>query len=149
MKLKKKKICKKCQKLRDIKFFETQRSLYCIDCKKKMKREKKKTSKSYLNKQKDTEWSKAVKERDGFKCQYCGKTEYLNAHHIFSRSNFTVRWDLDNGITLCSGCHTMSSIFSAHKTPAEFIEWVKVKKGLEWYERLRKKARKTTKKILT
>ena len=76
------------------------------------------------------------------KCAYCGKTDYLNSHHIFSRSNFSVRWVVANGICLCPGCHTLSSKFSAHKTPAEFIEWVKVKRGLKWYETLRADAKK-------
>lgn len=141
----KKKTCLQCHKARDMKFFTSTRAKYCTDCLRKRKTLKKKQSKSYLNKKKDEQWSKAVKERDNHTCQYCGKKEYLNSHHIFSRSNFTTRWDLDNGITLCSGCHTFSSKFSAHKTPAEFIEWVKEKKGLAWYERLREKAKQTTK----
>ena len=44
----------------------------------------------------DKLWSTRVKERDG-KCIYCGKTDYLNAHHIFSRHNLTVRWLMENG----------------------------------------------------
>ena len=28
------------------------------------------------------QWRKAVLERDGFKCAYCGSTENLEAHHI-------------------------------------------------------------------
>jgi len=143
--VKSKKICKICQKLRDISFFETPKSLYCIDCKKKAKRVKKKQSKSYINKKKDKEWAEAVKERDGHRCQYCGKTTFLNSHHIFSRSNFLTRWDLDNGITLCSGCHTLSSKFSAHKTPIEFIDWLIDKKGQDFINKLRATARKTTK----
>mgnify|MGYP003762010899 CR=1 FL=1 len=91
----------------------------------------------------DTLWSDKVKE--GGKCDYCGKNTYLNAHHIFSRSNYSVRWDLDNGICLCSGHHTLNSSFSAHKTPAEFIEWIKEKRGIEWYERLRSKAKSVVK----
>lgn len=35
----------------------------------------------------------------------------------------------------------MSNKFSAHKTPAEFIERVKEYRGLERYERLRVKAK--------
>jgi hypothetical protein len=36
--------------------------------------------------------------------------------------------------------HVFSSGFSAHKTPAEFIEWIKELKGEEWYDALRLKA---------
>lgn len=87
------------------------------------------------------EWARKVKERAGNKCEYCGKTENLNSHHIFSRSNQSTRYDLLNGCCLCSGCHTLSSKFSAHKTPAEFIEWLKEYRGLEAYELLRQKAK--------
>ena len=104
---------------------------------------KKQSSPGKIREKKDKQWSQAIKERDGFKCLHCGKDKYLNAHHIFSRNNYKVRWDMDNGVTLCSGCHTMSSKFSAHKTPIEFIEWIKGKWGEEWYERLRAKARST------
>lgn len=86
-------------------------------------------------------WSEVVKLRDKNRCTYCGRKDRLNSHHIFSRSKKSTRYSLDNGITLCASCHTLSSGFSAHKTPAEFIEWVKEKKGLEWYERLREEAR--------
>ena len=86
-------------------------------------------------------WSLKVKELAGFKCEYCGKPTGLNSHHIFSRSNKSTRYDLDNGVCLCVGHHTFSSSFSAHKTPAEFIEWIKEKKGDGWYEKLRRKAK--------
>ena len=52
----------------------------------------------------------------------------------------TVRHDVDNGVCLCAGHHVFKSDFSAHKTPTEFVEWIKVYRGLEWYERLRSKA---------
>src|SRR6056297_2230505 len=51
----------------------------------------------------DRLWSKIIK-RDG-KCAYCGNTENLTPHHIFTRSNFSVRWDLDNGVCLYFKCH--------------------------------------------
>lgn len=86
-------------------------------------------------------WAMAVKCFDGFKCAYCGKKSYLNSHHIFSRTNKSTKYDLNNGITLCAAHHTLSSKFSAHKTPAEFIEWIKEKRGEEWYSNLRSKAK--------
>lgn len=141
-KTREKKTCTKCGKNRLIKFFEKPTSHHCNDCKRKAKRMKKQSSPGKIRQKKDEQWSQAIKERDGFKCFYCGKDKYLNSHHIFSRSNYKVRWDMDNGVTLCSGCHTMSSKFSAHKTPIEFIEFMKDKWGDEWYERLRAKARK-------
>ncbi len=91
----------------------------------------------------DDLWSKKIKQRDGKKCVYCGEQNYLNSHHIFSKTKRSLRWALKNGITLCSSHHTLSSLFSAHKTPAEFVEWIKEKWGIKWYESLREMARKT------
>jgi len=91
--------------------------------------------KKTLIKKLDQAWAKKVKA-NGF-CEKCGKTTRLNAHHFFSRSCRTVRWDLDNGFCLCVGCHTFSSTFSAHKTPAEFVEWAIEKRGQEWYDELK------------
>ena len=76
--------------------------------------------------------SKLIKIRAGFKCEYCGATKYLNAHHIFTRNNYSTRYDLDNGICLCSKHHTLDSNFSAHKTPMEFSEWII---GERWEDR--------------
>ena len=84
----------------------------------------------------DLLWSKKVKESAGMRCEKCGKTKYLNSHHFYSRSAWSVRWNLNNGFSLCSGCHTLSSRFSAHKTPAEFVEWAKKKRGDDWFARL-------------
>lgn len=87
----------------------------------------------------DTLWANKVKEKAEYKCEVCGKETGLNSHHIFSRSNKRVRWDLDNGISVCVGHHVFG-LFSAHKSPIEFIEWLKGQRGEEWYQRLREKA---------
>lgn len=65
-------------------------------------------------------WMEAVKARDGA-CLRCGATEPLEAHHRTTlaalieslgirsrddaRTNAAVLWALENGETLCSGCH--------------------------------------------
>ena len=93
--------------------------------------------KKSLDKQLDQAWSKLVKLRADMKCEYCGKTTYLNSHHIYSRSKMSVRWDEINGICLCSGHHTLISTFSAHKTPLDFIDWLKEYKGDAFIDKLR------------
>ena len=54
-------------------------------------------------------WRQKVYERDGFICKHCHiKGKRLNAHHIVPwASNPTLRFSLDNGITLCKDCHIM------------------------------------------
>jgi hypothetical protein len=94
----------------------------------------------------DRTWSEAVKRKANNKCEYCGKTTGLNSHHIFSRSNKRVRWDINNGICVCV-LHHVFGLFSAHKSPIEFVEWLKEYRGVDWYEELRKKAKFTDKFI--
>jgi hypothetical protein len=87
----------------------------------------------------DKLWAEGVRLKAKYKCEYSGKTTALNTHHIFSRSNRTLRWDADNGVCLNAGYHTLGN-WSAHKSPVEFIEWIKEKRGQEWYDRLRLRA---------
>ena len=89
----------------------------------------------------DNLWSKLVKIRAKFRCEHCWSTFKLNSHHIFTRNNYSTRFDLDNGICLCSWCHTMSSKFSAHKTPMEFTEWIMAERWQERYDRLKRKTK--------
>lgn len=95
---------------------------------------KKSVSISVLSKKADNLWSEVVRMKGS--CEYCGKTEYLNAHHIFGRNNKSLRWETLNGICLCSGCHTFSSVFSAHKTPTEFTYWLESVRGKEYMDKL-------------
>lgn len=69
----------------------------------------------------DKLWREAIHARDG-KCQVCESTSALNAHHVIGRRNHSVRWDLDNGILLCAGCHTFKNL-SAHQDPLWFSDW--------------------------
>jgi len=88
----------------------------------------------------DSLWAKVIKQRANNRCEYCGKTTTLNSHHIFSRSNMGTRWSPENGVCLCVSHHVFGSM-SAHKAPVEFVLWLKEKRGDEWFEALRIKAK--------
>ena len=53
-------------------------------------------------------WREAVFARDHWNCQNCGKLNGdKHSHHIKSFSHYPeLRFAIDNGITLCVGCHT-------------------------------------------
>jgi predicted restriction endonuclease len=109
------------------------------------KKRKVKTAKQKLEDALDTAWSKLVKLEGGNKCavETCQKTKYLNSHHIYSRGKHSVRWDTINGICLCVG-HHIGFNFSAHKTPASFIEWLRKKKGDKFMDDLELKSHNTS-----
>lgn len=52
-------------------------------------------------------WRKKVYKKDNYTCQHClKKGVYLNAHHIKSFRYYPeLRYDINNGITLCIECH--------------------------------------------
>ena len=98
-----------------------------------------------IEKKLDDAWSELIKLRANGECEYCRKKTTLNSHHIFSRSNRSVRWLPKNGVCLCVAHHTFSSKFSAHKTPVEFTIWLTENKGQEFIDSLRLKANSISK----
>lgn len=64
------------------------------------------------------QWSSKVRGRDGHKCQECGATGRLHAHHVKPwKNNPSLRFDVENGITLCPVCHQRAHGF-------KFPKWV-------------------------
>ena len=96
-----------------------------------------------INDKLDKAWSASIRSVN--RCEYCGKRESLNAHHIFGRKNLSVRWDLNNGVCLCAGCHVFNTHFSAHQTPTLFTEWIINRNGQGWHDELKLKAHSTLK----
>lgn len=64
------------------------------------------------------EWRKSVFERDGYTCQCCKEVGgNLRGHHILNwSSNKELRYDINNGITLCNKCHDLGQDNSFHNT---------------------------------
>ena len=58
--------------------------------------------------QADKDFRARVLKRDKYKCQMCGYKvrRFLQVHHIVRYAdNTALRYDDDNGITLCTRCH--------------------------------------------
>lgn len=52
------------------------------------------------------DWRSQVYQRDGYRCIECGEKDGLAAHHILSwKAHPDKRFDVENGVTLCAGCH--------------------------------------------
>lgn len=60
-----------------------------------------------LLKRKDyVEWRTSVFTRDGYQCRICENKGYIEAHHIIPWANApALRYNPNNGITLCKKCH--------------------------------------------
>lgn len=79
-------------------------------------------------------WSEAVRLVHNNTCELCGavsgetkengKPVILNAHHIVTRDNPVLRFDIRNGCCLCQYCHKYSRT-GAHRGTIVFSEWLR------------------------
>jgi len=62
-------------------------------------------------------WRRSIFIRDEFTCTECGKKNiYIVAHHKKSFAHYPdLRFDLNNGKTLCDECHKKTDNFGFHK----------------------------------
>lgn len=81
----------------------------------------KKPNKKKLIKKADKLWSEIIRSKG--RCEVCGRTDTLNAHHIVSRSNHYLRHETRNGVCLCALHHVFGNQ-SAHKDPLWFYDWL-------------------------
>jgi len=91
--------------------------------------------KSTLVKKLDKLWAKAIKERDIYCQKHIGKqySTRMNAHHIIFRSKGNIlRWDVINGVLLCSmPCHKFHN-GSAHMDNQDFNDWFAMCNPSKW-----------------
>ncbi len=57
-----------------------------------------------LDRQRYSQARQQIFERDGWKCQHCGRCDQLQIHHRVRRSQMGPDTE-DNLITVCSDCH--------------------------------------------
>lgn len=99
----------------------------------KLAKSKAKVDSRYWRVKADTKWSESVRNRAGNKCEVCGSTNHVQAHHIVDRSIWQLRHDLTNGICVCVLHHKYNRLRSAHKGTLLFHNWMRER----WPERIR------------
>jgi len=86
-----------------------------------------------MNSEEYKQWRNMVYQKDNFICQKCNKRgENLNAHHLLNFSdNIDLRFDINNGVTLCNDCHSPNIVGSFHNTygtknntKEQFLEYI-------------------------
>ncbi|MFA6925182.1 MAG: HNH endonuclease [Bacteroidales bacterium] len=63
------------------------------------------------------QWRSNIFQRDNWTCRTCGITGcYLEVHHIKSWAKYPeLRYDVENGITLCKECHKLTNNYKNKK----------------------------------
>ena len=83
----------------------------------------------WLVKQCDKIFSELIRSKG--MCEKCLRTDTkLDCAHVIPRTNKTLRWDINNALSLCFRCHKLW----AHENPLEFAHWFKkYYKERNWY----------------
>jgi 5-methylcytosine-specific restriction endonuclease McrA len=88
-------------------------------------------------------WKRKVKKRDKYICQCCGYVGKINdgileAHHLYNYDNFNEkRLEVDNGVTLCFGCHKAKNGKSLHNLYGYNITKIEYDDFIKNYKRIR------------
>ena len=73
----------------------------------------------------DSLWGKSVLADWNHECAVCGGRA-TDPHHLVPRQHYATRYELSNGIGLCSRCHLWCPDRAPHQNAAGFMNW------LEW-----------------
>lgn len=82
-------------------------------------------------------WKMNVLERDSYTCQKCKEIcenlSKLEGHHIYNFSDHPhLRYDVENGITLCKKCHHLfHQIYRFHNDQYQLNEFLRLKQYIE------------------
>lgn len=62
-------------------------------------------------------WAQEVFKRAGYKCEWCGSTENIKAHHIINKMahNLEDAYDAKYGMCLCDRCHKEYHTWNKHE----------------------------------
>ena len=72
-------------------------------------------NKQMINLIKTCEWADKVMKRANYKCEWCGTTENIYAHHtINKKTNPERQFDVDAGMCLCKSCHKKYHHWNKH-----------------------------------
>ena len=93
--------------------------------------------KAFSKKSKD--WADVIKYRDSYQCVICGikpkDSQFLQAHHIKpKKQNSHLKWNHDNGITLCHWCHKIVHSFRFQTVEEARIQICKCKHGKSYHK---------------
>lgn len=80
----------------------------------------------------DKAWRLLVGVQGEHKCAICGKTEFVQAHHLIPREMYSHRHIPWNGIMLCASHHKYSFEISPHKAPVQFFKWLIKERIATW-----------------
>lgn len=71
----------------------------------------------HIRDKKYLQWVSDIFQRDNWTCQTCGiRGVYLEVHHIKSWAKYPkFRFKLNNGVTLCLGCHKLTNNYKNRK----------------------------------
>src|SRR3990170_6281852 len=90
--------------------------------------DERKRNRRFNRTEKEKIWSRSILERDNFMCNVCNKVGgILHAHHLYGWANYpNLRFNVDNGITLCKDCHNKfhKNYGNRNNVPDQFYEWM-------------------------
>ena len=84
----------------------------------------------------DELWKQAILKRADNKCERCGSTNIVQAHHIIPRTKYRLRFDLANGVALCYR-HHIAGPDAAHKDALGFAEWISTRRNVKYLKQVK------------